>query len=363
MDSISWSDNLSSKLIEIIKTGILLTDTEGRIRFANSLASRLLGVPEDDLHGMPIAAFFLPDDTPILLPNIMKLTRQGSGFEGEALLRRKDGETFFVNLSTTLYKEVGAPYEFMIFAIQDITHLKKIQQECAGSERFAGLGMMTDQISHQIRNPVACIGGFALRLAKDRVSADEYAHYTTIIHGEAKRLEYIIDRLVEFAQVHTARYAALTLGEIMDGARKNGEASQEQDFSRIRFPDPSSLPETVFFGDLPLLVSAVCCVLRNGVEATPEDGEVAVTADMTGEHAVIRIRDNGEGIPPENMPFIFDPFFTTRFNLLGLGLTMAKRIAETHKGFMEVDSTVNAGTHVRIILPRDRRREVRRKLV
>ncbi len=77
--------------------------------------------------------------------------------------------------------------------------------------------MMTDQISHQIRNPIVSIGGFALRLARGKVSDEEYSRYTRIIHDESRRLEYIIDRLVEFAKVYPVCYSPLTLSEIFEG--------------------------------------------------------------------------------------------------------------------------------------------------
>lgn len=350
-------------MIEVIKTGILLTDSQGRIRFTNNLALKLLDYPKGSLNGKPIEVLFLPDDTQILLPNIMRLTMEGIGFEGEVLLRKRDENSFFVSLSTALYKEDSPGYELMIFTMQDITDLKKMEREYLGSERFAGLGMMTDQISHQIRNPIASIGGFALRLAKDQVSHEEYTHYTKIIHSEAKRLEFIIDRLVEFAQVHPTRYSALTLSEIFEGVRNIFSIDLEGDRFSIKFPDSETLPVTPMFGDLPLLIRAAQCIVQNGLEAMPRGGEVTVTGDIIDNKVLIRVKDNGEGILAEHLPFIFDPFFTTKFNFLGLGLTMAKRIVQVHKGRIEVDTVSKEGTQVSIILPLQRRREIRTRLL
>ena len=201
----------------MVKTGIILTDNQGQIRFTNKLAAELFGYSSGILNGKSIETLFLPDDTQIFLSNIMKITLEDKGFEGEALLRRKDGSSLFVNLSTALYKGNSNGHGLIIFTIQDITYLKKIENEYVGSERFVGLGMMTDQISHQIRNPIVSIGGFALRLARGKVSDEEYSRYTRIIHDESRRLEYIIDRLVEFAKVYPVCYSPLTLSEIFEG--------------------------------------------------------------------------------------------------------------------------------------------------
>jgi signal transduction histidine kinase len=247
--------------------------------------------------------------------------------------------------------------------LQDITRLKKIEKEALGSERFAGLGRITDQISHQIRNPIVSIGGFALRLAKDQVPQDEYSNYSRIIHTEAKRLEYIIDRLAEFTQMHPARYSPLTLSEIFDRVKNIFSDCSEGDPLRIRFPDPKTLPVTPLFGDLGPLVRAIQSIVQNSLEAISMKGEVSITGDIQGNQVIIKVKDNGEGILPEHVAFVFDPFFTTKFDYLGLGLTMAKRIIQEHKGRIEVHAAPERGTEVEVILPRERRREIRTRLL
>jgi PAS domain S-box-containing protein len=363
MDSIFWSQNLSNTLVEVVKTGIILTDIQGRIRFANNLALELLGYARDSLNGKSIEILFLPDDIRIFLSNIMKITLEGKGFEGEALLRKNDGGSFFVNLSTALYRGDANGNELIIFTMQDITHLKNMEKEYIGSERFVGLGMMTDQISHQIRNPIVSIGGFALRLAKEKVSDEEYSHYTRVIHDESRRLEYIIDRLAEFAKVYPVSYLPLTLSEVFEGVKKAFSNHLEGSPIKITFTDPEVLPPMPLYGDLALTIRAVQCVLQNALEAIPAGGEVFVTGEIAGNQVFIRIKDNGEGVLPKDLPYIFDPFFTTKFNYLGLGLTMAKRIVQEHMGQINVDSVPGQGTEVSIILPRERRREIRTKLL
>jgi PAS domain S-box-containing protein len=363
MDWISWSPNLITNVIEVLKTGILLTDMQGGIRFSNRLAAELLGYGPEELPGQSIQVLFLPEDTRIFLPNILKLTADKTCFAGEALLRKKDGSSFFVNLSTTLYDEEPSGQSCIIFTIQDITHFKKMGQEQLDTQRFIGLGLMTDQISHQIRNPITAIGGFALRLAKDRSSPEEYIHYAKIIQNEARRLEYIIDRLMEFAHVQPDRYFPLTLTDIIEGVKKIFRKEGEEMFGKISFPDPDGVPATPLFGDLMLIIRAVQSLIRNGLEAGANGNQVKVGCESTENEVRIRIKDQGEGISPENRPFIFDPFFTTKFNSLGLGLTMTKRIVQVHQGSISIDSPGQGGTEVLLALPLDRRREIRTRLL
>ena len=84
-----WTQELADKLIEVVKTGIVLIDSRGEVLFTNQLALNLLGHSHDSLIGESVEVLFLPEDARFLLPNIMKLNVIGEGFEGEALLRRK----------------------------------------------------------------------------------------------------------------------------------------------------------------------------------------------------------------------------------------------------------------------------------
>lgn len=362
MDTITFPQNLSSVLIEIVKTGIVITDRDANIRFANNMALELLCYDKSSIKGKSIDIMFLPEDTDIFLKNLLKITREGNGFEGEALLRRKNGDRFFVNLSTALYKGNSNGVEFIIFTFQDITNLKEMEKESLGAEGLIGLEMMTDNISHQIRNPIVSIGGFALRLAREKVSDEEYAHYTRVIHDESRRLEYIIDRLVEFAKISPAGYAPLFLSEIIVGVEKALHNHLENS-ANVLFPEPETLSTIHLFGDLVLLIRAVQCIVQNAIEVVPQDEEVIVECSDIGNKIYITVKDNGNGISSKDLPYIFNPFFTTKFNHLGFGLTMAKRIIQEHKGQINVDSVPDKGTRITIELPKERRREIRTKLL
>jgi PAS domain S-box-containing protein len=361
--AIFWTQELTNKLVEVVKTGIILTNSEGDILFTNRVAWDLLGYVDDSLIGKSVGELFLCEDATFLLPNIMKLNTTGLGFEGEALLRRRNGTTFFVNLSTALYRGDSPEHELIIFTLQDITHLKKMEKEYLDSERFAGLGMMTDQISHQIRNPIVSIGGFALRLAKDRISTEEYSQYSRIIHAEAKRLEHIIDRLAEFAHVQAIRHKPLMLSQLFHETARAFDSRLEGRQVRLVFSDLQSMPAVPLFGDLPLLVRALASVIINGIEAIEDEGMVLVEGETVDSQVLVRVTDNGAGISAENIPFIFDPFFSTKPNYVGLGLTMARRIIQEHRGRIEVNSPSSEGTSVLITLPGDRRRAIRTRLL
>jgi len=361
LEPIVWSHNLSNKLIEIIKTGVILTDIKATIRFANDLALKLLNHSRQSLIGNPLEMIFMPDDREIFLRNIIQVTNHEGGFEGEALLLGRDDTRLFVHLSTAMYRGDLPHMDLMIFTIQDITMLKQMEKVYQRSEGFANLGMITDQISHHIRNPIVSIGGFALRLAQKQLSKEEYFKYTNIIHSEARRLEYIIDRLAEFTKIQSATYQPMTIYQIIEGVREEITNFLEKDQSKVKFPDKKALSQDTIYGDFALIVKALLLIIKNSLEALRDGGEVSLEAKIKNHHVVFKVKDNGEGIQPKDLPFIFDPFFTTKFNNLGLGLTLVKRIIEGHKGSIDVFSLPKEGTTVTIMFPKERRREIRTK--
>jgi PAS domain S-box-containing protein len=356
-----WTQEITRRLMEVIKTGIVVTDDGGVILFSNDLASSLFGYDDGGLNGLHLEDLFLPEDRSILLPNIMKLVRDGTGFDGEALLQKKDGAVFFVNLSTALYKDDSRSQELVIITLQDISRLKQMEKDKLEAERFAGLGVIADQISHQIRNPVASIGGFALRLAKDTISPADYSRYGGIIHGEAKRLEHIIDRLVEFTQPRSGEREVFSFAELFSRVSAIVD-DRIKDCGGVLVVAPQDrLPSLPLFGDLLQLTTALSSIVINGIEADSDANEVNLTGLVTDTTAVVEVRDNGPGVTKEDLPFLFDPFFSTRFGHLGLGLTLAKRIVEEHRGRIAIEPQETGGTIVRVLLPRDRRRSVRTK--
>jgi signal transduction histidine kinase len=94
-------------------------------------------------------------------------------------------------------------------------------------------------------------------------------------------------------------------------------------------------------------------LVNNSIQSMPKGGQITITAIRKGESVVLTIRDEGAGIPNENIPKLFLPLFTTKSKGIGLGLAICKRLVEAHRGSIVVASKVNAGTEVTIEIPQD----------
>jgi two-component system sensor histidine kinase HydH len=92
-------------------------------------------------------------------------------------------------------------------------------------------------------------------------------------------------------------------------------------------------------------------LLKNGLQAMPDGGELRVELEQTATAARIRISDTGVGIPPENIAHIFEPFWTSKARGTGLGLALCRKVAHEHGGSLTVESRVGAGTNFTLTLP------------
>jgi PAS domain S-box-containing protein len=335
-------------LLDLVQVAFIITDVHSKILYTNRYTGPLLGYPRGEIEGQRIRILFLEEDLTYFLPNIVYLTLYKNGFEGEALIKQKDGTKIFVYISTNSFKEEGEV--FLTFSLQEIQRLKKLERERLEMERWASLGMMVEEISHQVRNPIVSIGGYTQRLLEAFSSSQKSKSYCEKILRETRRLEMMIQRVEE-----------TTLQTFSKGAAEKGIS--------LNLETGALEGEGNLFIDKDLVIKVLSHILENSMEAITEipvskkRTAVKVTLFEDKEGVRVSISDKGEGIAKKNLDRIFEPFFSTRPNRVGLGLTFAKRVVEEHGGRIRVESRLKRGTTIDLYFPKERRREVRRKLI
>jgi len=356
-----------NNLLDSVRVGFLLTDTHSKIFYANSQAEVLFGYRRGGLEGQRIRTLFLDEDLTYLLPNIIYLTLYQNGFTGEALLKQKDGTRVFVEISTSSMKEEGEV--FLTFSFQEIQRLKTLEKQKLEMMHWATLGMMMEEIAHQIRNPIVSIGGFAQRLLKTLSLSQKGKSYFHQILGEARRLEAMIQRMEEYILIPKPIFQRVGIQEFVEKALFDfSEKRRENDIS-INLEEGVLEKEGSLFIDQDLVTRVISQVLENSLEAVhlaPQGKNrkaIKVVLFGDGERVGISVSDMGDGIGRKDLPRVFDPFFTTRPGHVGLGLTSVKRIMDDHGGMVRVESRPKRGTTVSLLFPKDRRRKIRRELL
>ncbi len=354
-------------ILDFIQEGFVITDIHSKIIYTNHYTERLFGYPREELVGQRIRIFFLDEDLAYFLPNIIYLSLYKNGFEGEALLRQKDGKKIFIHLSTASFKESGETY--LVFSLQEIQRLKRLGRERIEMNHRVSLGLMVEEIAHQIRNPIASIGGYAHRLLKCSPVSWKGKSYVHQILKNTERLEKTIQRVEEYVLMPRPIYQKERLQDIVTSTLQTlSEVTHEKGIS-LNLETGSLEGEGDFYTDKNLISKVLLNIFQNSIDAIPHHREggkrraIQVNLFGDGEEVGISISDKGEGIAKKDLAHIFEPFFSTRPDHVGLGLTFSKKIIEELGGEISVESQLRKGTTVTLTFPRDRRRKIRRELV
>jgi signal transduction histidine kinase len=203
-------------------------------------------------------------------------------------------------------------------------------------------------IAHEVRNPLGALDLFAGLLAEELVQRPEAAHVARI-RSELAALSKVVEEFLDYARarppVREDVDLALLVAEVADLAQPLAAARRVslgvEGVGQAR-------------ADREQLRRAVLNLVRNAVEAAPAASEVEVSARPDHEGAVVEVRDRGAGLAPEARASLFRPFFTTKERGTGLGLALAKKVADAHGGALALEDREGGGTVARLVLPATR---------
>ncbi len=241
------------------------------------------------------------------------------------------------------YRELSAKIEALL-------KVRELQQKLFEAEKLSALGKMADGIAHELRNPLAVIGGFARRIREKLSDSDPNRKYVDIIIKEVERLEKMVNQVIEFKELSLKNREPSSINEIVKKAVSSLEERLKRKLVKVRLNLSDHLPRVSI--DKENMTRSFIHILQNSIDATSE-GEITISTDTSDGYIVVNFQDTGVGIPKEHLSYIFDPFFTTKPEGTGLGLTIARKIIEDHGGKIEVESTVGEGTLFSVILPKE----------
>jgi len=216
-------------------------------------------------------------------------------------------------------------------------------------ERMAALGEMAMFVTHQIRNPLAAIGGFTDQLLNAPDDEAKRRRNLEIIRREIRRLEDVVYKLAHFLKVDPAKRPEpfdlkLALKSVV-GAMEMKAAAEGRTLS-------AEIDERLPFvrGDATAVGEALRNLIINAFEASPPGGRVDIAAERRdAAWVVVRVADAGPGIPPEAQDRLFSPFYSTKDRGMGLGLLYVKRVMDACGGKIEVESAAGRGTTFRLL--------------
>jgi signal transduction histidine kinase len=223
------------------------------------------------------------------------------------------------------------------------------QREMARAEHLATIGELAAGLAHEIRNPLAGIGGVVEVMGRELPPESSSRTVLPEVQGEIQHIQAILNDLLAYARPRPPEFHPADLNATVEQAVFLARQQVRTKPIEITLEPEKRLPRILH--DPVQVQQVILNLLLNGIQAISNQGKIVVALRQEREYAVVRIRDNGTGISPESLPRIFKPFFTTRKEGTGLGLPLARGIVESHEGRIEVTSEPGRGAQFEVWLP------------
>lgn len=227
---------------------------------------------------------------------------------------------------------------------------QRTHEELAHAQTLAAVGGMVARVSHEIRNPLTVLGGYAWSIGRNADKPTLVRQHAQVISDETKRLEELLSDMLDLTRPPKMEFKAERLSRILDQACLLSCGASEGLITIIKEYDANLVVEV----HAASILRAFLNVVRNAIQFMHGSGILSITTRCEGDEAVVTITDTGPGIPPDVLPTIFQPFVTHRERGTGLGLSVTRQIIEQHGGRIEVESELGKGTRFTFYLPTHR---------
>ncbi|RPH90047.1 MAG: sensor histidine kinase [Desulfobacteraceae bacterium] len=228
--------------------------------------------------------------------------------------------------------------------------LESAQKKLLHAERLAAVGQGVARVSHEIKNPLTVIGGFARQVARKIQGDERSVEKLNLIVDEVQRLEKLLIEVRDFTRVREPAMQVENINRVVQKVVELMEPALTPAGVKVALqlePDPG--PARF---DADQIKQVLINLIKNAVEAMPQGGTITIRTRGNAKGIFVEVEDTGKGITPEHLKEIFNPFFTTKEKGTGLGLAVSLKILNDHNGELLVSSQVEAGSVFTVRLPR-----------
>jgi PAS domain S-box-containing protein len=332
---------------ENAKDGIAVFDLDARIIEVNPAFELLYGWSREECIGKRVP-LVPPENSEAANDRIKRVLNGESFYSFETKDMKKDGTFFNAQLTLSpIYNKCGEMVAMSVIT-RDISYRKEAEKLIIQSEKLKLAGEIAAGVAHEIRNPMTVISGFIQMMNED--DQHPYQSYTKLIESELERINLIISEFLILAKPHVTTIKEFNLEKIIQDVVLL--YTPEFNLRGISFAESWNAPNVVVAGEQNQIKQVFINIVKNAVEALEKEGSLHISSTLEQDGFIgIHIQDNGPGMTQEVQKQIFEPFFTTKTTGTGLGMMISQKIIQEHGGKIIINSHVNQGTIVSILLP------------
>ncbi len=351
--------------VEQSPVGVLMLDSKFRVVYVNPWFEKLSGYPREEITGKRLAFLSSGYHSPEFFKTYWETVAQGQVWHGEIRNKRKNGELYWVAVTTLPLKNGDNEVTGYIEYEFDITERKKLEEQFVQAQKLETVGRLAGGVAHDFNNMLTVINGYAEVALAGLKPEDKYYNYFKQIQDAGRRSENIARQLLAFSRKQILKPEILDINEVIDGLQKILFKLLGEDIKLIVNPDYNPGLVKVDVGQLEQVLMNLCINARDAMPAggtlTLETKNVYLDDEYVkmhqgakpGKYVLLAVTDTGIGMDRETLGKIFEPFFTTKPMGLGtgLGLSTVYGIVKQSGGNIWVYSEPDKGTTFKVYLP------------